>query len=91
MKSPTEIAAQLWCLPRHSHKVMDPDLAHDIAAEIQAEREAAKVLVSALEEAQCELFRIAEAPWDIHQAQVAAASGRYRLGERLARYKEMCK
>ena len=30
-------AAQLWCKPEHSHKVMDPDFAHSIAQEIDAQ------------------------------------------------------
>lgn len=30
------IAAQLWCKPKHQHKVMDPDLCVDIAAAIRS-------------------------------------------------------
>lgn len=29
-KTPTEIAAQLWCLPQHAHKEMDPDFCASI-------------------------------------------------------------
>lgn len=38
-QTPTEIAAQLWCLPRHSHKQMDVLLCEDIAKALSAERE----------------------------------------------------
>lgn len=35
-------ASQLWCLPQHSHKVMDSDFAMDIAKLIVKETEEVK-------------------------------------------------
>ena len=35
-----EKAAQLWCKPQHSSKVMDPDFAYSIALELIAAKKA---------------------------------------------------
>jgi hypothetical protein len=39
-QTPTEIAAQLWCLPQHATKVMDPDLCESIVKVIAREQSA---------------------------------------------------
>lgn len=51
------IAAQLWCKPKHQHKVMDPDLCVDIAAAIRAavkdEREKVLAEIEAVDTGPC--------------------------------------
>ena len=50
IRTTTEIAAQLWCLPQHENKVMDVEFAKSIVEVLDLERKRAEGLVKVLEQ-----------------------------------------
>lgn len=75
-----ERAAQLWCLPQHSHKVMDPDLCESITAVLDAVREEAlDEAARYLDEYGCQMFLFAGDSVSMVHAATAISAFAFRV------------